>query len=75
MPTTLLLAHPAGFENSAASLLCWHPQIFADQLTLSQPGRQIMPNKLLIAPPDFKNVLRSCINKKDNIRCIKVRIC
>ena len=30
--------------------LPWHPQIFADQLTLSQPGRQIMPTTLLLAP-------------------------
>ena len=29
----------------------WHP---ADQLTLSQPGGQIMPTSLLSAPPDLK---------------------
>ena len=27
------------------------PQIFADQLTLSQPGGQVMPATLLLAPP------------------------
>ena len=30
----------------------WHPQISPDPLTLSQPGGQIMPPKLLLAPPD-----------------------
>ena len=29
------------------------PQFFADQLTLSQPGRKIMPTTVLRAPPDF----------------------
>ena len=28
-------------------------QILADQLALSQPGGQIMPNSLLLAPTDF----------------------
>ena len=30
------------------------PQFLAEQLTLSQPGEQIMPTK----PPDFQNFLR-----------------
>ena len=34
------------------------PQILEDQLTLSQPGGQIMPTKLLFAPPDFQTFLR-----------------
>ena len=38
----------------------WHPQILADQLTLSQPGRQIMPTSLLLAPPDFQTFRRPC---------------
>ena len=36
----------------------WHPQILADQLTLSQLGGQIMPTKLLLAPTDFKTFRR-----------------
>ena len=32
----------------------WHPQILADQLTLSQLGGQIMPTWLLLTPPDFQ---------------------
>jgi hypothetical protein len=27
----------------------WHPQILADQLTLSQPGGQIMPTTFLLS--------------------------
>ena len=37
-----------------------HPQILADQLTLSQPGGQIMCTALLLAPPDFQTFLRPC---------------
>ena len=33
------------------------PQFFADQLTLSQPGRQIMPTTVLRAPLNFKTAL------------------
>ena len=36
------------------------PQILADQLTLSQPGWQIMPTYLLLAPPDFQTFRRPC---------------
>ena len=32
----------------------------ADQLTLYQPGRRIMPTILLHAPPDFQTFLRPC---------------
>ena len=34
--------------------------ILADQLTLSQPGGQIMCTALLLAPPDFQTFLRPC---------------
>ena len=37
--------------------------MWADHLNLSQPGGQIMPNILLIAPPpppDFQTFLRPC---------------
>ena len=33
-------------------------QIFTDQVTLSQPGGQIMPTTVLRAPPDFQTLRR-----------------
>ena len=40
------------------------PQIFADQLTLSQPGGQLMHVTLLLShpTPDFQTFLRHCIH-------------
>jgi hypothetical protein len=38
--------------------------LLADQLTLPQPGRQIMPTTLLPAPPDFQTFLRPCMQQK-----------
>jgi hypothetical protein len=35
-------------------------QFLANQLTLSQPGRWIMPQTLLRAPPDFETFPRPC---------------
>jgi hypothetical protein len=38
------------------------PQFLAEQLTLSQPGGQIMPTTVLQAPPtDFQTLRRPCI--------------
>ena len=34
------------------------PQFLAKQLTLSQPGGQIMPTTVLQAPPDFQTLRR-----------------
>jgi hypothetical protein len=36
----------------------WPPQFLAKQLTLSQPGGQIMPTTVLQAPPDFQTLRR-----------------
>ena len=36
-------------------------QFLAKQLTLSQPGGQIMPTTVLRAPPDFQTLRRPCI--------------
>ena len=36
----------------------WHFQILAHQLTLPQPGGQIMPTPLLPVPPEFQTLLR-----------------
>ena len=39
------------------------PQFLAKQLTLSQPGGQIMPTTVLRAPPDFETLRRPCSYK------------
>ena len=42
-------------------------QILADQFTLSQPGGQIMPTTLLLAPfpPDFQTFRHPCVCTSD----------
>ena len=40
------------------------PQCLAEQLTLSQPGGQIMPTTVLQAPPDFQTLRRPCVLSK-----------
>ena len=42
----------------------WPPQILTDQLTLSQPGRQIIPTTLLPTPSDFQTFLQPLKKKK-----------
>jgi hypothetical protein len=50
----LTLLGKLGLNTGVSSLgVPWHPQILADQLTLSQPGGLIMPTTVLPAPPDF----------------------
>ena len=56
------------FDSGVSSLrvppgMPWHPQILADQLTLSQPGGQIMSTLLLLAPPDFQIFRRPWIGR------------
>ena len=36
-------------------------QILADKLTLFQPFGQIMPTKLILAPPDFQTLRHPCM--------------
>ena len=36
----------------------WHPQILADQLTLSQPGGADYAHQIILAPPDFQTFRR-----------------
>ena len=36
----------------------WHPQILADQLTLSQPGGEGYDHQIILAPPNFQTFLR-----------------
>ena len=40
-------------EPGVLGVAC-HPQILANQLTLSQPGEQIMPTTILLASPEFQ---------------------
>ena len=35
-----------------------HPQILADQLTLTQPGGADYAHQILLSPPDFQTFLR-----------------
>ena len=37
--------------------------VLAKQLTLSQPGGQIMPTTVVQAPPDFQTLRRPCVSK------------
>ena len=41
----------------------WHPQILADQLTLSQPRGVYYAHKIILAPPDFQTFRRPCYAK------------
>ena len=52
--------------SQAGGLGVLEPQSLAKQLTLSQPGGQIMPTTVLQAPPpDFQTLRRPCeLNKK-----------
>ena len=37
------------------------PSILRDKLTLFQPGGQVMPTTLPLAPPNFQTCLRPCL--------------
>ena len=41
----------------------WHPQILADQLTLSQPRGADYAQQIILAPPDFQTFRRPCIKE------------
>ena len=38
----------------------WHPQILAEQLTLSQPRGADYAHQIILAPPDFQTFRRPC---------------
>jgi hypothetical protein len=48
------------------------PHFLAKQLTLSQPGGQIIPTTVIQAPPDFQTLRRACIwlFKKVSLNCM-----
>ena len=54
--TQLFLSTRPGLSSLGVPGVPWHPQIVADQLTLSQPRGQIMPTKLLLASPGFSDL-------------------
>ena len=45
----------------------WHPQILADQLTLSQPRGEDYAHHIILAPPDFQTFRRPCNHGKLSI--------
>jgi hypothetical protein len=47
----------------------WHPQILADQLTLSQPGGGDA-HQIIVAPPDFQIFLQPCCATNLINKCI-----
>ena len=53
---TICIIRDAG--GGAAPGPPWYPHILTDQLTLSQPGGQIMPTTLLLPPPYFQAFLQ-----------------
>ena len=42
----------------------WHPQILADQLTLSQPKGADYVHQIILASSDFQTFQRLCIGLK-----------
>ena len=52
--------HYAGLSSLGVPGVPWHTQILADQLTLFQPGGQIIPTLILLAHPDFQTFRRPC---------------
>ena len=49
------------------------PQFLTDQLTLLQPGGQVMPTTLLLAPPNFSHFF-ALVSKMGQIYKIKKEI-
>ena len=52
--------------SQAGGLGAQAPQFLVDQLTLSQPGGQIIPTTILLAPPDFQTLRRAWIIQVQN---------
>ena len=51
----MIIIH-AGLSEAGGLRGALAPQFLVEQLTLSQPGGQIMPTTVLRAPPDFQTV-------------------
>ena len=50
----------AGLSSLGVPGVPWHPQILADQLTLSQPRGADYAHQIILAPPDFQTFQRPC---------------
>ena len=48
----------AGVSSLGMPGVPWHPQILADQLTLSQPEGADYAHQIVLAPPDFQTLRR-----------------
>ena len=45
--------------------MAWHPQILADQLTLSQPRGADYANQIILTPPDFQTFRRPWLRENN----------
>ena len=66
MPASMYKQVPVSFGCTYVTGLSslgvpWHPQILADQLTLSQPRGTDYAHEIILAPPDFQTFRRPCI--------------
>ena len=48
----------AGVPSMGVPRVPWHPQILADQLTLSQSDGADYAHQIILATPDFQTLLR-----------------
>ena len=58
--TYLRLKYNAGLSQAGGPGGLLPPHFLSDQLTLSQPGGQIIPTIVLRAPPEFQTLRRAC---------------
>ena len=58
--TQLFLSTRPGLSSLGVPGVPWHPQILADQLTLSQPEGAVYAHQIILAPPDFQTFLWPC---------------
>ena len=58
--TSIMFKCYTGLSSLGDPGVPWHTQIFADQLSLFQPGKEIMPTWLILAHPDFQTFRRPC---------------
>ena len=59
--TQLFLSTRPGVSSLGVPVVPWHPQILADQLTLSQPEGAVYAHQIILVPPDFQTLLRLCL--------------
>ena len=71
----------SGVSSLGVPGMPWHPQILADQLTLSQPDGADYAHQIILAPPDFLTIeqgifiaLRELVAKANKVCvCLKKR--